>query len=70
VSLIVDSRRIHGCAVDAKTDVRPFTNMPEKSGVMPSFERSESEHGLSIDLLLAISCSGLDSVEDGNSGAY
>jgi hypothetical protein len=44
--------------------------MPEKSDAMPGFEQSESEHSLSIDLLLAISRSGLDSVEDGHSMAY
>jgi hypothetical protein len=38
--------------------------MPEKSGAMPSFERSDTEHSGSIDLLLAISCLGLDSCED------
>jgi hypothetical protein len=70
VSLVLDSQHINGCTVDTKTDVWLFTNTPKKSRAMPNFERSESEHRLSIDFFHAISCSGLDSVEDGHSGAY
>jgi hypothetical protein len=61
---------IYRCTVDVKTDIWLFTNMPEKKEAMLSFGRSESECGLSIDLLFAISCSGLDSGEDSHSGAY
>jgi hypothetical protein len=50
VSLILDIRRINGCTVDTKTDVRPFKNTLKKSRAMPSFS------GVIVSTVQALTC--------------